>query len=73
MTWNTSLRWLSAGHINGFFGLVVDNLFILSFVAMALVGIFGMPADVVFSRMFMGSAFGVLAVWLASTPRNNSN
>ena len=41
-------RWFVAGDFNGFFGLVVDNLSILGFIAMALVGIFQFPADVVF-------------------------
>ena len=53
-------RWLVAGDLNGFFGLVVDNLSILGFIAMALIGIFGFPAEVVFTRMFPGTALGVL-------------
>lgn len=53
-------RWFVAGDLNGFFGLVVDNLSILGFIAMALVGIYGFPADVVFTRMFPGTALGVL-------------
>jgi adenine/guanine/hypoxanthine permease len=53
-------RWLSGGDINGFFGLVVDNLSVLAFVATALTVIFGFPAEIVFSRMFPGTALGVL-------------
>lgn len=53
-------RWFVAGDLNGFFGLVVDNLSILGFIAAALVGIFGFPAEVVFARMFPGTALGVL-------------
>jgi len=53
-------RWFVAGDLNGFFGLVVDNLSILGFIAMALVGMFQFPAEVVFGRMFPGTAFGVL-------------
>ncbi|HGK7306008.1 TPA: hypothetical protein ACJ509_003924 [Stenotrophomonas maltophilia] len=53
-------RWFVAGDFNGFFGLVVDNLSILGFIAMALIGMFQFPADVVFGRMFPGTAFGVL-------------
>ena len=60
-------RWFVAGDLNGFFGLVVDNLSILGFIAAALVGIFGFPADVVFQRMFPGTAFGVLVGNLAYT------
>ena len=54
------LRWLTAGDINGFLGLVVDNLSIMAFIAMALVGLFGFPADLVYTRMFPGTALGVL-------------
>ncbi|KAF1692167.1 hypothetical protein CSC62_14765 [Pseudoxanthomonas jiangsuensis] len=54
------LPWFVAGDLNGFFGLVVDNLSILGFIAAALVGIFGFPAEVVFQRMFPGTALGVL-------------
>lgn len=53
-------RWFVPGDFNGFFGLVVDNLSILSFIAAALIGIFGFPAEVVFQRMFPGTALGVL-------------
>jgi len=53
-------RWLSTGDLNGFLGLVVDNLSIMGFIAGALIGIFGFPADVVFNRMFPGTALGVL-------------
>ena len=54
------LPWIARGDINGFFGLVVDNLTILAFLASALIGIFGFPAEVVFGRMFPGTALGVL-------------
>ncbi|MGH8031080.1 MAG: hypothetical protein ACREO8_01630 [Luteimonas sp.] len=53
-------HWLVPGDINGFIGLVVDNLSILGFISAALIGIFGLPVDVVFERMFPGTAFGVL-------------
>ena len=51
---------MSGGDVNGFFGLVVDNLSILGFIATALIGIYGFPAEIVFTRMFPGTAFGVL-------------
>lgn len=54
------LAWIAPGDINGFFGLVVDNLSILGFIASALIGVFGFPAEVVFARMFPGTALGVL-------------
>jgi AGZA family xanthine/uracil permease-like MFS transporter len=61
------LRWFAPGDINGFFGLVVDNLSILGFLAAALVGIFGFPAEFVYTRMFPGTALGVLLGNLAYT------
>lgn len=51
-------RWFVPGDLNGFFGLVVDNLSILGFIAAALIGIFQFPAEVVFTRMFPGTALG---------------
>lgn len=56
----SAARTGAAGDINGFLGLVVDNLSILAFLAAALVGVFGVPADIVFLRMFPGTALGVL-------------
>jgi AGZA family xanthine/uracil permease-like MFS transporter len=63
-------RWFVAGDLNGFFGLVVDNLSILGFISAALIGIFQFPAEVVFTRMFPGTALGVLVgnliyTWMA--------
>jgi AGZA family xanthine/uracil permease-like MFS transporter len=59
-----------AGDLNGFFGLVVDNLAVMAFLATVLVGLFKFPADIVFYRMFPGTAFGVLVgdllyTWMA--------
>lgn len=53
-------RWFVAGDLNGFFGLVVDNLSILGFITLALVGLFQFPAEVIYTRMIPGTAFGVL-------------
>jgi len=53
-------RWFVLGDFNGFFGLMFDNLTVLSFLAGILVFGFGFPADIVFTRMFPGTAFGVL-------------
>jgi len=63
-------RWFTAGDINGFFGLMVDNLAVMGFLAAVLVGIYKMPAEVVFGRMFPGTALGVLVgdvlyTWMA--------
>jgi AGZA family xanthine/uracil permease-like MFS transporter len=60
-------RWSVAGDLNGFFGLVVDNLAVMAFLATVLVGLFKFPADIVFYRMFPGTAFGVLMGDLAYT------
>ncbi|HEX6834389.1 MAG TPA: hypothetical protein VF132_12710 [Rudaea sp.] len=54
-----SLR-IGAGDLNGFLGLVVDNLSIMAFLATALIGIFHFPAELLFTRMFPGTALGVL-------------
>ena len=62
-----SRRWLTPGDLNGFLGLVVDNLSIMAFIATALIGLFGFPADTVFLRMFPGTALGVLLGNLAYT------
>jgi len=53
-------EWFAVGDINGFFGLMFDNLTVLSFLAGILVFGFSFPADVVYTRMFPGTAFGVL-------------
>ncbi len=53
-------QWFAMGDINGFFGLMFDNLTVLSFLAGILVFAFGFPADVVYKKMFPGTAFGVL-------------
>jgi AGZA family xanthine/uracil permease-like MFS transporter len=53
-------RWFVAGDLNGFFGLMFDNLTVMSFLAGILVFGFGYPADIVYTRMFPGTAFGVL-------------
>ncbi len=61
---------LVAGDVNGFLGLVVDNLSVLGMLAAVLIGGYGVPASIVFGRMFPGTAFGVLVgdliyTWLA--------
>ena len=53
-------RWFVLGDLNGFFGLMFDNLTVMSFLAGILVFAFGYPADIVFGKMFPGTAFGVL-------------
>jgi adenine/guanine/hypoxanthine permease len=51
---------LVPGDINGFLGLVVDNLSVLGLLAAVLIGAYGVPAEIVFGKMFPGTAFGVL-------------
>ena len=62
---------LVPGDVNGFLGLVVDNLSVLALLAAVLIDGFGIPASIVFGRMFPGTALGVLAgdlcyTWLAA-------
>lgn len=63
-------RWkFAAGDVNGFLGLVVDNLAVLALLAAVLIGA-GVPSDIVFGRMFPGTAMGVLVgdlmyTWMA--------
>ncbi|HJV66801.1 MAG TPA: MFS transporter [Geomonas sp.] len=48
------------GDINAFFGLMLDNMSCLVILASILTGVFGMPRDLILSRMLPGSAVGVL-------------
>lgn len=56
----TKPKLFVAGDINGFFGLMFDNLTVLSFLAGIMIFAFQYPADIVYSKMFPGTAFGVL-------------
>src|SRR2546425_8123128 len=63
-------EWFVLGDINGFFGLAIDNFTVLSFLAGILILGFQFPADVVYTRMFPGTAFGVFVgdviyTWMA--------
>jgi AGZA family xanthine/uracil permease-like MFS transporter len=60
MTTGTSYRWFAPGDINAFFGLMLDNVVNLAVLAGILVGAFGFPATLVYTRMFPGTALGVL-------------
>lgn len=53
-------KWFVPGDINGFFGLMFDNLTVMAFMAGILIGLFQFPADIVYKKMFPGTAFGVL-------------
>jgi len=61
---------LVPGDVNGFLGLAVDNLSVLGLLAAVLIGAYSMPAEIVFGKMFPGTAMGVLVgdltyTWLA--------
>jgi AGZA family xanthine/uracil permease-like MFS transporter len=63
-------EWFVIGDINGFFGLMFDNMTVLSFLAGILIFAFKYPADIVYRHMFPGTAFGVLfgdmvCTWMA--------
>ncbi|MBN2317501.1 MAG: hypothetical protein JXR49_00395 [Acidobacteria bacterium] len=53
-------RWAQWGDLNAFFGLMLDNVTNLVILTGILVGVFGYPADRVFSLMIPGTALGVL-------------
>jgi AGZA family xanthine/uracil permease-like MFS transporter len=53
-------EWFVLGDLNGFFGLTFDNMTNLSFLAGILIFAFGFPAEIVYKRMFPGTAIGVL-------------
>ncbi len=53
-------KWMGMGDINGFFGLMFDNLANLSFLAGTLIIGFNFPAEIIYTRMFPGTTFGVL-------------
>ena len=48
----SSYRWFALGDLNGFFGLMFDNLTVLSVLAGILIFVFGVPADIIYTRMF---------------------
>jgi len=53
-------RWATTGDINAFFGLMLDNVMNLVILAGILIFVFKFPEDLVYGRMFPGTAFGVL-------------
>jgi AGZA family xanthine/uracil permease-like MFS transporter len=57
---STRYRWATSGDINAFFGLMLDNVVNLAVLAGILVSGFGFPASLVYTRMFPGTALGVL-------------
>ncbi len=53
-------RWATAGDVNGFLGLALDNVTQLVVLSSLLIGIFRFPPDLVLYRMIPGTALGVL-------------
>ena len=60
MTESRPYRWAAPGDVNAFFGLMLDNVMNLVILAGILIAVFKMPADIVYTRMFPGTALGVL-------------
>jgi AGZA family xanthine/uracil permease-like MFS transporter len=60
-------RWAAPGDVNAFFGLILDNVVNLAILAGILIGAFGFPADIVYKKMFPGTALGVMIGDLAYT------
>jgi AGZA family xanthine/uracil permease-like MFS transporter len=63
-------RWATTGDVNAFFGLMLDNVMNMVILAGILVFVFGFPHDIVYTRMFPGTALGVMFgdlvyTWLA--------
>jgi len=56
----TPYRWAAPGDLNAFFGLMLDNVMNLVILAGILIGVFGFPRDLVYTKMFPGTALGVL-------------
>ena len=53
-------HWAAPGDLNAFFGLMIDNIGVMILMASLLVGVFGMPAGFVLTKMIPGTAVGVL-------------
>jgi adenine/guanine/hypoxanthine permease len=56
----TRYRWAATGDVNAFFGLMLDNVMNLVILAGILIFVFGFPEDLVYRRMFPGTALGVM-------------
>ena len=63
-------KWAAVGDINAFFGLMFDNVVNLVILANILIYVFGFPAEFIYTKMFPGTALGVMFgdlvyTWLA--------
>ena len=59
---NKKIKWFVPGDLNGFFGLMFDNMTVLSFLAGILIFVFKYPSDIVFTKM-----------WTHETPTQHEN
>lgn len=57
---NKPYKLFVPGDLNGFFGLMFDNLTVLSFLAGIMIFVFKYPAEIIYTKMFPGTAFGVM-------------
>ncbi|MEK7431683.1 MAG: PAC2 family protein, partial [Cyanobacteriota bacterium] len=57
---NKKYKLFVPGDLNGFFGLMFDNLTVLSFLAGIMIFVFKYPAEIIYTKMFPGTAFGVM-------------
>ncbi len=67
---NGKYRWATLGDLNAFFGLMLDNVTNLVFLAGILIFTFKFPAEIIYTKMFPGTALGVLVgdlvyTWMA--------
>jgi len=53
-------RWFAVGDLNAFFALMFDNVANLALFGLLLTGVFKIPAEIVYMKMFPGTAIGVL-------------
>lgn len=58
------------GDVNGFFGLISDNMAVMAFLAGILIFAFNFPSEIVYQRMIPGTTLGILFgdlvyTWLA--------
>lgn len=53
-------QWFAVGDLNAFFALMFDNVANLALFGLLLTGVFKIPAEIVYMKMFPGTAIGVL-------------
>ena len=73
-------QWVTAGDVNAFFGLIIDNIANLLLLCTSLLAFYGLPVSFSLGYMVPGTAIGVLvgdllffglAFWLASKTGNS--